>query len=101
MVARARILLADDHKEIRDSVVCLLESEFDVLGVVEDGGALLEAVSKIKPDVCVIDRSMPILSGIEAATRLKESGSTVKVIFLTVHDGPDFVQAALDTGASG
>ena len=54
-MARVRILLADDHKEIRDSVVCMLESEFDVLGAVEDGSALLEAASKTKPDVCVLD----------------------------------------------
>jgi DNA-binding NarL/FixJ family response regulator len=100
-VARTRILLADDHKEMRDRVVRMLESEFDVLGAVEDGGALLEAALKIKPDVCVIDISMPILSGIEAAARLRESGSTAKVIFLTVHDDADFVQAALETGALG
>ena len=100
-MGRARILLADDHKEMRDRVVRLLESEFDVMGAVEDGGALLEAESKIKPDVCVIDISMPVLSGIEAAARLKENGSTAKVIFLTVHDDPDFVQAALETGALG
>ena len=100
-MARARILLADDHKEMRDRVVRMLEAEFDVLGAVEDGGALLEAALKINPDVCVIDISMPILSGIEAAAQLKESGSTAKVIFLTVHDDPDFVQAALETGALG
>ena len=100
-MGRARILLADDHKEMRDRVVRLLEAEFDVMGAVEDGGALLEAASKIKPDVCVIDISMPVLSGIEAAAQLKKNGSTAKVIFLTVHDDPDFVQAALETGALG
>lgn len=98
---RARILLADDHKGMRGRVVRLLASEFEVVGAVEDGGALLEAASKMKPDVCVIDISMPVLSGIEAAAQLKKSGSTAKIIFLTVHDDPDFVQAALETGALG
>jgi DNA-binding NarL/FixJ family response regulator len=86
---------------MRDRVVRLLESEFEVVGALEDGRALLEAASKMKPDVCVIDISMPVISGIEAATQLRESGSTAKVIFLTVHDDPDFVQAALETGALG
>ena len=98
---RVRILLADDHKGMRDRVVRLLESEFEVVGAMEDGNALLEAASKMKPDVCVIDISMPVISGIEAATQLRESGSTAKIIFLTVHDDPDFVQAALETGALG
>jgi DNA-binding NarL/FixJ family response regulator len=100
-VPRARILLADDYKGMRDRAVRLLESEFEVVGAVEDGRALLEAASKMKPDVCVIDISMPVISGIEAAAQLRESGSTAKIIFLTVHDDPDFVQAALETGASG
>ena len=100
-MARVRILLADDHKEMRDRVVRMLESEFDVLGAVKDGGALLEAALKMKPDVCVMDISMPVISGIEDAMRLKKSGSTAKMIFLTVHDDPDFVQAALETGALG
>jgi DNA-binding NarL/FixJ family response regulator len=86
---------------MRDRVVRLLKSEFEVVGAVEDGCALLEAASKMKPDVCVIDISMPLISGIEAATQLRESGSTAKIIFLTVHDDPDFVQAALETGALG
>ena len=100
-MARTRILLADDYKGMCDRAVRLLEPEFEVIGVVRDGSALLEAASKMQPDVCVIDISMPILSGIEAATRLKQSGSTTKIIFLTVHEDPDFVQAALETGALG
>jgi DNA-binding NarL/FixJ family response regulator len=100
-VVRARILLADDYKGMRDRAARLLEPEFEVVGAVGDGRALLEAASQTKPDVCVIDISMPIISGIEAAVQLRESGSTAKIIFLTVHEDPDFVQAALDAGASG
>lgn len=100
-MVRARILLADDHKDIREKVMQQLEPEFEVVGAVGDGNALLEAADQMKPDVCVIDISMPIMSGIEAATQMKASGSSVKIVFLTVHEDPDFLQAALDAGAVG
>ena len=97
----ARILLADDHKEIRDKVKRYLEAEFNVIDAVENGRALLEAAAKLDPDICLLDISMPVLDGIETANQLKESGSRAKVIFLTVHEDSDFLQAALKTGASG
>lgn len=100
-VARARILLAEDHDKMRDTVKRLLERDFEVIESVEDGLALLEAASRLKPDVCVLDISMPLLNGIEAATRLRQSGSTAKIVFLTIHEEADFVQAAMETGASG
>ena len=100
-VERARILLADDHKGIRDRVVRMLEREFEVLEPVKDGRALLEAEAKLKPDVCLLDISMPILNGIETAARLKENGSKAKIIFLTIHEDLDFIVAALKAGASG
>ena len=97
----ARILLADDHKEIRDKVRRYLEAEFDVIDAVENGRALLDAAAMSDPDVCLLDISMPELDGIETANQLKENGSKAKVIFLTVHEDSDFLQAALKTGASG
>ena len=100
-MARARILLADDHKEIREKVMHQLDPEFEVVGAVEDGNALMLAASKMKPDVCIVDISMPIMGGIEAVTQMKASGSTAKIIFLTVHEDPDFLEAALATGALG
>ena len=100
-MARARILLADDHKEIRDRAVRLLEPEFEVVGTVADGRALVQAFAQLKPDVCVIDISMPQLSGIEAAIKLRENGSEAKIVFLTVNEDSDFVRAALNTGALG
>jgi DNA-binding NarL/FixJ family response regulator len=100
-VSRARILLADDHEEMRDRVKGLLERDFEVIDSVGNGVALLEAASRLKPDLCVLDISMPLLNGIETATRLRESGSTAKIVFLTIHEEAEFVQAALETGASG
>ena len=97
----ARILLADDHKEMRDSVCRYLETEFDVVGAVADGAALLAAAAQLDPDICLLDISMPNLNGIEVATQLKAQGSRAKVIFLTIHEDVDFAQAALKTGASG
>jgi DNA-binding NarL/FixJ family response regulator len=100
-VPRARILLADDHKEIRNLVEGLLESEFEVVGSVQDGYALLEAASNMKPDLCVVDISMPIISGIDATAKLTQSGARTKIIILTVHEDVDYAIAALTAGASG
>ena len=100
-VTRARILVADDHEEMQKIVVRLLEGEFELLEPVADGQALLKAASKLNPDVCLLDISMPSMNGIEAAILLKERGSTAKIIFLTVHEDRDFIQAALGIGASG
>ena len=93
------ILLADDHRYLLEVIRALLEPTFSVVGCVEDGESLVEAATRLQPDVVVIDISMPKLNGIDAANRLRESGSTSKVVFLTVHADPDFVQAALRTGA--
>jgi DNA-binding NarL/FixJ family response regulator len=79
----------------------MLVGEFDVVGTVKDGQALLDAADQLKPDVLVVDISMPIMNGIEAVQRLKESGSEIQVVFLTIHDDIDYVSAALATGARG
>jgi DNA-binding NarL/FixJ family response regulator len=100
-VARARILLADDHKEIRDRAVRLLEPEFEVVGTVADGNALVRASAHLKPDVCVIDISMPMLNGIDAAIKMRENGSEARIVFLTVNEDSDFVNAAIKIGALG
>src|SRR6266403_962753 len=86
---------------MRDQIRVLLEHEFEVLESVENGLALLEAAAKLQPDVCLLDISMPVLNGIETATRLKQAGSTAKIVFLTIHEDVDFLRAALRTGALG
>ena len=96
-----RILLADDHPNLLVIVTNLLNTLFDVVGTVGDGESLLNAAANLRPDAFVIDVSMPILTGIEVAQKLKERGNTGRIIFLTVHDDLDFVQASLATGALG
>ena len=98
---RARILVAEDHKLMRNRVMRVLKREFEVVGAVDNGPALLEAAARLKPDVCVLDISMPSLSGIETANQLKLSDSAAKVIFLTIHTDSDFVGAAFKSGAEG
>ena len=98
---KMRVLLADDHPGILRAVQGLLEPDFDIVGSVDNGESLFGAAMKLKPDVIVSDISMPVLSGIDAASRLREFGCSSKVVFLTVHTDPDVVRVALDTGALG
>ena len=100
-MARARILVADDHEEVRNTIVHLLKRQFDVLEAVGDGPEFLEAYNRLQPDLCVLDISMPKMSGIEVANRIKQSHADTKIVFLTLHDDFDFRTAALETGAEG
>jgi DNA-binding NarL/FixJ family response regulator len=96
-----RVFLADDQEEMLHTVAQVLEGEFQVVGTAENGMRVLELAPGLSPDVLILDIAMPVVNGIEAACRLKESGSAAKVIFLTVHADPDFVEAAMSTGALG
>jgi DNA-binding NarL/FixJ family response regulator len=98
---RIRVLLADDHEAMLDRVVRLLETECNVVGTATDGQQALEAAQDLKPDVLVLDVSMPVMNGIETAHRLKEAGAEARIVFLTVHDDPDFAKEALEAGALG
>ena len=100
-MSKVRILLADDHPHFPEMEERLLQQEFEVIGKVRNGQALFEEAMRLKPDVIVADISMPILSGIEAADRLKESGCNSRIVFLTVHSDPDFVRRCLAAGAFG
>lgn len=101
LLSRVRVLVADDHEAVIKSVVRLLSRHYDVVGAFRDGRSLLEAAGTMNPDVLVLDISMPVITGIEAAGFLQKTGSTAKIIFLTVHEDPDFVQAAREVGALG
>ncbi len=98
---RIRVLLADDHEAMLERVTKLLGAECDVVAAVRDGRQALEAVRESKPDVLVLDISMPVMNGIETAHRLKEAGIEVRIVFLTVHDDPDFAREALEAEELG
>ena len=100
-VDRPSIVLADDHEEFLAAVVRHLEPHFDIVRTVGNGQMLLDAAARLAPDVIVLDISMPVMNGIEAARRLKAAGSPAKIVFLTVHADPDYVRAALGSGALG
>jgi DNA-binding NarL/FixJ family response regulator len=99
-VKRPRVLLADDHRLLREAFVKLLEPNCDVVGAVSDGRALLEAAPKLRPDVVVVDIAMPQLNGLDAARQLKRAMPAVKVIFLTVNEDPDLAAEAFRAGGS-
>ncbi len=98
---RTRILLADDHKIVLDGLRSLLETEFELAGTVEDGRALVSSVAKLRPDVIVVDISMPLLNGIEAVRQIKKFDPHVKVVFLTMHPDVAYAIRAFEAGASG
>lgn len=100
-MSKAHILLADDHRAVRELVEQMLEVAFEVVGTVDNGKALVDTAMRMQPDLIITDISMPILSGIEAVTQLKRSGSRARVIFLTVHSDPDVVRVCMKLGASG
>jgi len=93
-----RILLADDNREMLQAVTRILGSEFDVVGTVSDGQALVEAAANLKPDIGIVDISMPLMNGITAAAEIVKRGSSMQLIFLTVNEDWDFVNAAFEVG---
>jgi len=98
---KPRVLLADDHRIVAEGLRSLLEPEFELVGIVEDGRALLAAVETLWPDVIIVDISMPLLNGIEAVRRIRKTNTDVKVIFLTMHPDVSYAVSALDAGAQG
>ncbi len=98
---RPRVLLADDHRLVAEALKSLLSEEFELLGVVEDGRALIEAAGKLRPDVIVADITMPQLNGLDALPLLKKQNPRVKVVFLTMHQEVSYARRALEAGAAG
>jgi DNA-binding NarL/FixJ family response regulator len=96
-----RVLVADDHPVMLAKVAGLLSGTCQIVGSVGDGEAALNETIRLSPDVVLMDISMPIMNGIDAAEHLIQMRVATKIIFLTVHDDPDFVRAALATGAAG
>ena len=100
-MAMTRVLLADDYPQMLDKVTQLLRGEFDIVGSAHDGAQALEAATRLNPDLLILDISMPILSGIQVAARLRDSGCKAKVIFLTIHEDREYIDAAFAVGALG
>ena len=98
---RTRILLADDHRMLLDALVSLLAKDFEVVGVVRDGGALIEMAGRLRPDIIVLDISMPEVDGIDAARILQKEGNRAKILFLSMYADLPLVEEAFRTGASG
>ena len=98
---KPRILIADDHNLLLEGYRLMLEPEFELAGSVEDGQALLTEAQRLKPDIILLDISMPLLNGIDAARQLSKCLPAAKLIFVTMHADADYVTEAFRAGASG
>ncbi|HBV05910.1 MAG TPA: DNA-binding response regulator, partial [Gemmatimonadetes bacterium] len=98
-----RVVIADDHSVVRQGIRGVLEeiNELDVIGEVGDGVGALSMVSDLSPDVVVLDVNMPAMSGLEVTMALREEGSPVRVLILSMHDDPEYVLQAVRAGADG
>lgn len=95
------VILADDHTLVLEGFRRLLEAQCELLSTVGDGQALLKAVAQQPPDIVILDISMPVMNGIEAARALKSQFPSVKLLFVTMHADPAYIRAAFQAGASG
>ena len=99
-MSKPRVLLADDHALVLEGFKKLLEEHCQVVGSVEDGRSLLDAAKRLRPDIVVMDISMPKLNGLDAARRLRKIVPQARLIFVTVHADQDYVHQAFKAGAS-
>jgi len=98
---RPRVLIADDHTLVAELCKKLLETEFEVVGIVGDGRALVREARNLKPDAIVLDITMPILNGLDAGQKVQESLPRVKLVFLTMNTNPEVAAEAFRRGGSG
>jgi DNA-binding NarL/FixJ family response regulator len=100
-VESPRVLIADDLAEMLETVTQLLRDEFEIVGYAQDGEEAIKAATTLNPDLLVLDIEMPFRNGIQVASHLRYSGCRAKVIFLTAHEDPDYVEAAWSVGVLG
>jgi DNA-binding NarL/FixJ family response regulator len=98
---RARLLIADDHTLLAEACKNLLEPEFEVVGIVDNGRALLRMACELKPEVVVLDIAMPQLNGLDAGDQIKHLLPATKLVYLTVNMSPEVAAEAFRRGASG
>src|SRR5438552_5595187 len=96
-----RVLLADDHTVVAEGLEALLKDSFELVGVVHDGRALLEAAEDLRPDVIVTDISMPLLNGLDAIRQIRARRPDARIVVLTVHREPELATEAFRAGVSG
>ena len=96
-----RVLIADDSPAVMENVVEMLQDDFVIAAAVPNGCAALREIAKVNPDVVVLDISLGDMTGFDVARRLREMKCPARIVFLTVHESPDFVRAALELGVSG
>ncbi len=96
----ARLLIADDHKLLAEACKSILEPEYQVVGIVTDGRALVKAAASLKPDVIILDISMPHLNGLDAGEQIKDKMPAVKLVFLTMNTTAEVAAEAFRRGAS-
>lgn len=100
-MTKPRLLIADDHRILAQGLSSMLADEFDLVGVVADGQAMVDAARTLRPDAIVADVNMPLLNGIEALETLRQQGIDVPVVFLTMHNQAGYARRALTAGAAG
>jgi DNA-binding NarL/FixJ family response regulator len=99
-VALARVSLADDHVALLLTLRELPDKEFEIVGAVANGGQAVDAVRLLDPDILVLDISMPVMNGLQAAACLRDAKCRTKIIFLTISEQREYVSAAFTVGAS-
>jgi DNA-binding NarL/FixJ family response regulator len=98
---RISLILVDDHPGVLRQAIDLLPERFEVLETLEDGMGLQTALAQFRPDILVMDITLPFLSGVELARSVRAAGFTTKIVFLTVHADSDYALEAFDAGALG
>ena len=93
-------MIGDDHALMRSGIQTLLEQHYDVVGAAADGRQLVEAAARLRPDLVVLDVSMPQLNGFEAAKQIRAAFPSIKLVFLSMHSSPVYLRRAFETGAS-
>jgi DNA-binding NarL/FixJ family response regulator len=99
-LARPRVLVADDHPEVAKSVCRLLALDYEVVGTVADGSALLEAVQRLAPDVVVLDVNLPTVHGLEACRQLRQMNPAMKVVVFSAMSETELSDELIASGAS-
>jgi DNA-binding NarL/FixJ family response regulator len=100
-MTKPRILLADDHTMVAEGLKRLLEGEFQLVGIAQDGRTLLDMLPQLNPDLLLLDVSMPLLNGFETANRAKKLRPDLLIVFISMHSDAEYVKHAFRSGASG